>query len=220
MFLKDQLMKTKKLDRCMFCDANDPLMLHQTENFYFSIDLSPLLSGHLIICSKQHFFCAGEITANLFSELIKIKNEIRFYLKKIYGQVVFFEHGRAGHCVMKGVEERLCQHFHLHALPAFKDISGELDKQFSSLTLNSYEEISDFYNRFGEYLYYEDNNGKMHFYPVYREIPPHFLRTMIAKTHGFAERADWMKNSDYQLIEHTKKDLSCLSNMEIQCAMR
>lgn len=185
---------------CIFCESRLSKVLLSTNDFIVALDDFPLSEGHLLIFSKEHYGCGGELPKQTLADLVSLKNRVSSILHNIYGKVVFYEHGRAGHCVSFGPDERLCHHFHLHALPISEDISNDLDKQFQRIDMPSYSSIDRFFRKFGEYLFFENNDRKAMFYPVVDRIQPHLLRTLIADVLLRPERADWENFNDKDFI--------------------
>lgn len=194
--LNENLIKQKG---CIFCEEKFKAILFYNENFIVALDDFPLMEGHILIFSKGHFGCGGELPKAISIDLMNVKDKISSLLRDIYGKVSFYEHGRAGHCVSFNPDERLCHHFHLHALPLTHDISDVLDNQFQRIDMPSYAMISDFFQKYGEYLFFENNNKNPMFYPVVNQIPPHLLRTLVANALQAPERANWenLHNNDY-----------------------
>lgn len=106
-----------KNSNCVFCQADEKLKIYETKNLFVLFDPYPLTEGHLMISSKCHYGCAGEIPEEFMEELSFLKEKVRLILNKVYGKTSFYEHGRAGGCMATDPGNRLCHHFHLHALP-------------------------------------------------------------------------------------------------------
>jgi diadenosine tetraphosphate (Ap4A) HIT family hydrolase len=187
---------------CIFCDGTHHKILFSDENFVVALDNFPLTEGHLLIFSKNHYGCAGEVPQEMLSSLVQIKNTVLDLLYAQYKKAIFYEHGRAGGCVSFGPDERLCHHFHLHALPVACDVSSIIKKQVPQhIRMNSFGDINDLFARYGEYLYFENNDRVATMYPVSGKIPPHFLRTLIANALDAPQLADWENIKDQNFIE-------------------
>jgi diadenosine tetraphosphate (Ap4A) HIT family hydrolase len=186
---------------CIFCQQKFTKILFSTPEFVISLDDFPLSEGHLLLFSKDHHGCGGELPKQPLSELVTLKNKAASILRQQYGTVIFYEHGRAGHCVSFGPDQHLCHHFHLHALPIHHDISDKLAEQFQRVNMASYADIDNYFNKFGEYLFFENNAQEAFFYPVVNAIQPHLLRTLIAHALAAPERADWEHFHDTQFID-------------------
>lgn len=211
--------KSKSAFECSFCNVIKEELLYASDNFNVLIDVAPILEGHILICSNKHYSCAGDIPLQFYSELEYLKELVNDYLHRSFGTAIFFEHGRAGHCTMT-LNDRLCYHFHLHALPTQKDITNLLNKRFAPIELKQLSELPDNYQRFGEYLYYEDLKGHKYFYPVPQVIESHLMRTLIAETHNVKERAEWPNNNDPSLFLKTKKKFLEMQFGREKCANR
>ncbi|MFV2088590.1 methyltransferase domain-containing protein [Micromonospora sp. LOL_021] len=186
---------------CVFCDPNPQLLLASTEHFGVCFDAAPLTPGHLIIFSREHYGCAGEVPPELLGELTALRTEIKDRIRDRWGSVTLYEHGRVGHCLSDGPEHRLCHHFHLHCVPGDIDVADELVSRFDHLPVTDYADLPEIYADHGDYLYLETDAGKMSYLVVNEEIERHLLRTLISAKSGYPDRADWRKYTDYSVLE-------------------
>ena len=174
---------------CMFCYVESDLIVSETENLYLIRDKFPIVKDHYMIISKQHFGCMGELPSSYFSEI----EELRITLVKIFKDQKFigYEHGRAGHCVKLQGSQVTCHHFHLHYLPLNVDLNSTLLSRFPRHNLPKLQNMSEFFQRFGEYLYFEDSNRNGFFYTASSAVESHLLRTLICRASGLEHRSDW-----------------------------
>lgn len=198
-------------DECIFCNPPALELLTETSNFYVTFDASPLVEGHVDIHTKEHIGCAAEMEPSIYEEFIALKRWIAAIIKKHYGVVSFYEHGRAGHCGMT-VDGVICHHFHLHALPLKEDISKEISEISSPISLKDESEISQLYEEYDQYLYFENKEGTKYFFPVNDTLPSHYLRTVIANAIGRPQRANWEQEFDKDTINQFKTKLMTLNN--------
>ena len=181
-----------KNSNCVFCDADESLKIYETQNLFVLFDPYPLVEGHIMISSKDHYGCAGELPNKIIEELSFLKEKVRIILNKTYKVVSFYEHGRAGGCMATDPENRLCHHFHLHALPFVGNVNEDLNLQFRGKSVQDFFKVKAYFEGYGEYLYFEDCNGNAQFYPANgKMVPPHHLRTLISQYLGKPHRADW-----------------------------
>lgn len=198
------LKKNKK--KCLFCEPSSPKkILFETDNFFVTFDDSPLLEGHIMIHTKTHYGCCGEISEELFDEFIDLKSQVQDLIQDLYGVCSFYEHGRAGHCSISA-DETLCEHFHLHALPFSEDISNEIAHQHEKFILGDIRELSSYYEQYDQYLLYE-NEEAIYFFPVVDKISNHFLRTIVAQKLGCPDKANWENSTNLELINNLKKKI-------------
>lgn len=177
---------------CIFCEACHHKVLFSDEDFIVALDNFPLVEGHILIFSKIHYGCAGELPEQQLAKLTLLKSKVADLLVARYKKVAFYEHGRAGSCVSFGPDERLCHHFHLHALPIDLDISVDLRKRFPQhKPVDDYRSMDNLFQKFGEYLYFEGYEREGCFYPVADAIPSHLMRTLIADALHDPGLADW-----------------------------
>lgn len=198
------LEKNKK--NCLFCEPSSPKkILFETDNFYVTFDDSPLIEGHIMIHSKVHYGCCGEVSEELWEELLQLKSQVHDLIIDLYGVCSFYEHGRAGHCSVS-TDETLCEHFHLHALPLAEDISSDIAQNHEVFKLNDIKELPSYYEQYDQYLLYE-NKDALYFYPVVDEIPSHYLRTIVANKINHPERANWEINTNLEFVNNLKKKI-------------
>ncbi|MDQ3988441.1 MAG: hypothetical protein M3291_04455 [Actinomycetota bacterium] len=185
---------------CVFCSPDESLAFTQRERFGVLFDVSPLVPGHLIIYSREHHGCAGEVPREDVAELDALRQEIKQLVRSRFGAATLYEHGRAGHCLSDGPEHRLCHHFHLHCLPGDVDVSDRLVGRFDRVMLAGYGEITDAYEQFGDYLYLETDDDRQLYFVVNHSIERHLMRTLISERIGHAERANWRDFGDVNLL--------------------
>ena len=198
------LIENKK--QCLFCKpSSSKKILVETPHFYVTFDDSPLLEGHLMIHTKVHYGCSGEIAEDQMEEFTLLKDSVKELIEDIYGSWSFYEHGRAGHCSISG-DEVLCEHFHMHVLPLTIDISSDIKNGFKEIIFKDVREIPRYYEQYDQYLLYENKDG-IHFYPVLDKIPSHFLRTIIAEKIKKPERSNWEQSTNLEMINTLKQKI-------------
>lgn len=198
-----------EMAKCLFCGPPQKEILTETEHMYVTFDVNPLREGHIDIHTKDHIGCSAEIDPELYEEFLSLKQWTAKLLSKIYGDVSFYEHGRAGHCGLT-VDGVICHHFHMHALPLSIDISSEVSKSFRPILLENEKEIPELYQQYDQYLYFENSKGQKFFFPVNKPLPSHYLRTVIANAIGKPERADWENCFDGNMVNNFKRLLAQL----------
>src|SRR5690606_5273845 len=106
------------------------------------------------------------------------------------------------------VDGAICHHFHMHALPLKNDISLEVEKLLKPIALKNEKAISVLYERYDQYLYFENTEGRKSFFPATKPIPSHYLRTVIAESINHPERADWEHYFSLASINNFKRKLA------------
>lgn len=193
---------------CVYCHPADHLIVAKLKNFNIVIDPYPLCEGHVMVISKEHFGCVGEMPAGLIGECHEISNVLSSFFIERYYDVLSFEHGRAGICIERGIP---CSHMHLHFLPAKVDVSGMLSRLFSAVDVEDLRHIPRHFHSFGEYIYYHNHLAKGRYLYLLnsQSIPPHYMRTVIADARAEPHLSDWetyqnpdliRKNSEFQQI--------------------
>lgn len=184
---------------CLFCDPFPGMIVEETKHFRVLLDTFPVIPGHVMISSKAHYGSAGEVSSEYQKELCLLKDVVRSQVFKINESTFFYEHGRAGCCLAANPDGSKCEHFHLHCIPADIDLTPNLNNRFQQISLNKYNEISDLFMQYGNYLFIETNKQEMHFYPAEDEnVESHLLRTLICEALNVDDLAHWERYIDKQ----------------------
>lgn len=193
--------KNIKLD-CPHCNKNSFAFknpLKETENFWIVCDVYPLVEGHILIIPKKHFSSVGEYPENIYQEFISLYKFFSDFIKKEYGSIATFEHGKIGQTVF---------HSHVHLLP----YSGQSEiiipegKKFikSIKNLNS---LKNFFEKDGKYLFF--SIGKNMWLVDTKLGIPGFFRDRFAIALGNRNRGNWKKM-------HNNKNIMKKANEEIK----
>ncbi len=173
---------------CPFCDFESrklDFLLEETESFRIIADTHPLCEGHILIIPKDHISCVGEYTDELFEEFNSIYQKVQSFIKKEYGKVSTFEHGKIGQFVF---------HSHMHILP----FDGEPDEIIiegveNIKLIKSVSELKNIFQKDGQYLFFsiEVNN-----WIVNTDLGfPRFFRDRFAEAMNAPRRKDWKQMS-------------------------
>jgi diadenosine tetraphosphate (Ap4A) HIT family hydrolase len=163
-------------------------------------DAAPLMPGHIIIHSREHYGCAGELPFDDLAPVRRLADEWKQRIRAEFGSATVYEHGRAGHCLTDGPQERLCHHFHLHVVPGDYDLHEVLAARFPAIPIPDYTSMNAYHEQYGDYLFLETDDGRAVYYPVDHAIERHLMRTLIADRLGRPERADWSSYADPALL--------------------
>lgn len=185
---------------CVFCEPDPELVATSEENLYVIFDVAPLTPGHLIVHSREHHACAGELPGVDLPMVRKLMDEVKSIVRSRFGTATAYEHGRAGHCLSDGPEHRLCHHFHLHCVPGDYRLGDTLAERFERIPVRDYEQMGELYEQYGDYLYLESDDGQGSYFVVSEAIERHLMRTLIADLLGAPERASWRNYRDSHLL--------------------
>ncbi len=164
--------------------------LYETDSFIILPSIGPLVSGHVLICSKNHYqslsFMKKEHVLELKSLLHKL--EKRDFMK----DCLISEHGsswdqKGGACVI---------HTHLHIIPSF---SRDVDILEGHLPVFDVDELDQVLNIDDPYLLNFNLNNKIKVYEAYN-IPSQQIRMALCKKYGF-KRQDWRQDEKLDLIK-------------------
>ncbi|MBU1327134.1 HIT domain-containing protein [Patescibacteria group bacterium] len=191
-------------NNCPHCDPNSFALkypLEKTSKFWIVCDVHPLTEGHILIIPKKHLSCIGEYQENDYSEFLSLFNKYSDFIRKTYGYVSTFEHGKIGQTVF---------HSHVHLLP-FKGSSIEIIPEgLNNLALFSdFSHLKDVFRKEGKYLYFSIGDKK---WVVNTGLgSPRFFRDRFAKAIGNPLRGDWKKMSqNSKLMMEAERDIQDL----------
>lgn len=192
MNLKERYMQQTHIE-CVFCNPSKDLILTESENFTLMFDPFALIPGHLLLTSKAHYGCLGEVPEHRHKECSKLRihgyEQLKLHFKK---DVTRYEHGRAGHCISRGKSARSCHHYHEHLIPEVLTIHPLLESSFKSILYEDETQVIELFDRYHEYLLVCEADGNKRFYIAKsNDVPPHLLRTLTAQALGKPELHDW-----------------------------
>ena len=103
------------LKDCLFCDEKiiDEGLLGKTNNFYLKANLYPSSPGHVMIISRQHFSCFGEMPDDLDEEYLAFLDKTKKRIAKFFSEPIVTEQGIHGQSI---------NHAHAHIFPSVSEI--------------------------------------------------------------------------------------------------
>lgn len=177
------------MKNCPFCGNNrkkflkengyniSSMYFYEDKDFSISPDLSPLVTGHLLVIPNKHYASMGEIEDETL--LIRIRNISEILLGT--QDLLLFEHG----AVIKGEGGASVDHAHLHVMPRPQNLFINLIDDYirQSGCVNSvkvpasHKILHEFFLSNQPYIFYE-LQGQRFTYPV-NSLPHQFLRMML-----------------------------------------
>lgn len=148
---------------CIFCNLPDNRKSFETDNFVVVIGKSIITEGHCMIIPKKHFDCIGAIDNCLDDEYLFLKNKVFNFIAKHFYQPFMVEYGVFGQSVF---------HAHIHFIPSkserydtvniIDDLMFPAIKKhnFKYFEFESFEFLKEFYKKYKQYVYFEQNNKK------------------------------------------------------------
>jgi diadenosine tetraphosphate (Ap4A) HIT family hydrolase len=183
-----------KINDCVFCHVDPALLIAESKSFFVIRDPFPLMEGHIMIVSKTHYGCVGELPPEQMHELNDLKDHFSTKIHDSFGEVSFYEHGRAGTCQASEGANAMptCHHMHLHAIPLDSPIQKILEGQYLQISQKSFLDIPENFYRFGNYIFFENGRFGSYFFAADDSyVAPHLMRTLIAEIQGKPELAKW-----------------------------
>jgi ATP adenylyltransferase len=166
-------------------------ILFESESFVAVPTIGALVEGWLLLITKRHYLCMGEMPRTLFDELNRFKRLVEQFVEDCYGPVAFFEHGpsRPQQSVGCGVD-----HAHLHVVPTecdlAKGLSGLVADDLRWVEASGVVDTKRSHLAGSEYLYLEQPAGHARITEG-RRFGSQLFRRVIARHVGTPNEFDW-----------------------------
>ncbi|MCH8004171.1 MAG: HIT family protein [Nanoarchaeota archaeon] len=176
-------------EKCAFCDYNliKKDVLWESDNFFVKVGIGIFAPGHVMMISKKHASCFGELPKQLIKEFMSFKEEVFNKIKSNFFEPIIYEHGIYGQSV---------KHAHIHFIP-FKtdffildDIGKKVFRDLKSTQIDNIFQMMDIFEKDGSYMYLEEKDKKQIFYTKELQKGLNF-RKEIARLTGLHGLADW-----------------------------
>lgn len=181
---------------CNFCDnifkLNRELNLPEKESIlyednyiYVLPDICPLVTGHILIISKQHF----DSYANASVEVINsVNNFLQVYRNNIgYREFTIFEHGS----VIHNNGGASVEHAHIHVIPTKLNIKLILNEIIGIPEEISLKELNKFAIKKSSYLFLQFSNENIGYAYKVGQIKSQFMRDIVKKSIKTDNEFNW-----------------------------
>ena len=198
----------EKSPDCRFCaisgrscrdpqdDAPWDTVLFESPNFYVMPTLGALLEGWLLVISKRHYLCVGDMPITLVPELNEMISKTVGVVRENYCSPTIFEHGPHNSQL-----DLACgtAHLHIHVVPlGFQLLSGpcqdsELVESRWISAREDYAELRKCHDRGNSYLYLREPS-RQSLFCVPELAKSQIFRRAIARRLGVASRYDYRQH--------------------------
>ncbi|GAA2090557.1 hypothetical protein [Actinomadura alba] len=141
-------------------------------DFFVVPDLAPVVDGHLLLVTTEHWTCSGAFPERLWRAAVRWRDHVAGVYRSAYGteDIVVLEHGparpqSAGSCI---------DHAHWHLLPGAPGVRPVVEGSGLTGTRASHEALRELIASGRSYLLVEER-GEGWVYPA-EELPGQFLR--------------------------------------------
>jgi diadenosine tetraphosphate (Ap4A) HIT family hydrolase len=199
-------------ESCIFCNKEEikEAVLWETDSFFVKVGVGILAPGHVMIISKEHLSCFGELPNRLDEEFVLLKNEIFNRLRAKFSEPLIYEHG---------VYSQSVNHAHMHFVPkksklfSFKDLNKKIFRKLESREVDNLFDIKDVFYRYVSYLYFEEDERKWVFFTKGLPEKKYDFRKEFVRLTGFSELLNWRtmseeaKRKNEEWVELTREKL-------------
>lgn len=187
------------------CDS----VLFETDNFVIIPTIGALLEGWLLIVSKEHYLCVGEMPSNVYSELKTLKKLASNILEDCYSKPTIFEHGpsESGSLIGCGID-----HVHFHLVPISFELINKnlLDRGYE---LVNWKKANDDFSILKKYFlnntpyFYAEEPSNNCWISSAEGAPSQYFRRLIASQLGIYDCFDYKKHEFTENILRTIKTI-------------
>lgn len=193
-------MTERSNDGCVFCDRDlfNDRIIAETDNFYVIVGIGIVAPGHVMIVTKKHYKCFGELPDKLEEEFQELKSRLIGKMIKEFSEPFLVEYGNWNQSI---------NHAHIHIIPKeaseyrVHDIIEEMVKPgFDDYEETIWDELKSIFIKEGAYVFIQDN-GKIHVCHV-KNIPdtqepyPHLGFRWFFAEKGMKGVWTWMNMTD------------------------
>lgn len=153
------------MENCIFCrDYKNGDKIFETENFFIKVGVGIICPGHVMIITKKHFKCMGDMESEMLEEFLHLKEKLIEFLTKYLYKPFILENG----VIMQSVF-----HAHTHFIPRKSELFEEVDlykemidpffekyKDIKYDAIDNFSKILDIFRKDEQYLYFEQE-GEM-----------------------------------------------------------
>lgn len=188
-----------KLNECIFCDKKEISqgLLDETSNFYLRANMFPSSPGHVMIISKNHFSCFGDMQKNLDNEYLNLLEQSKERIAKYFSETIVTEQGIHGQSI---------KHAHTHIFPSVSEIYDFSEKRIIDFVPNEIpvsrqeglEDIKEIFRQEGQYVSIEEK-GDLYVCHT-QDYSGHFRpsRDSVVEASGLVHLLNWKTMSDEQ----------------------
>lgn len=181
-------------------DEVESEFIYQDSRVTIIADIAPMVPGYALILTNNHVPSFAFMRPELLQKVEELKKQLRDYLKPVFGEVVFFEHGptqpssSAGCCI---------DHAHLHVVPTDVDLLPLISRDYDFSSLPNFGNIN--YNKWcTDYLYYENQTGDMFLTSVIGSTPSQYFRRVLSQALGGECAWNWCDYINATACANTK----------------
>lgn len=166
----------------------------ESKNFVVVPTLGQFIPGWLLVVSKLHYSCLGELPSSLHSEFHGLWRDTKSLVHSLYGASIEFEHGA---CTPNN-GSACVQHLHLHVVACSLQVNAELRHIFAGKDFKGLAGLQEMFQEKKPYLVCSDSTGEMVFETPL--IPSQYMRKYLAVRLGLTEKYDWREYAGEQEI--------------------
>ena len=183
---------------CIFCRRENikDEILWESENFFVKVGIGLLAPGHVMVISKAHYSCFGELPPQLKDEFLWVKSQVHEKVSSLFSEPIVYEHG---------IYSQSVNHAHMHFVPAktgpypFFNMHKKIFSSLPSEKVDSAHSVAEALRKYGSYIFLEEE-GSAWIYNTQHAAPQAFtFRKEFGRLSGLTGLIDWRLLSGHDL---------------------
>ena len=190
-------------------------ILYEDEYIYVLPDISPLVTGHILVISKEHFDSYANASAEVINSVTNFLDYYRTYIG--YREFTIFEHGS----VIHNEGGTSVEHAHIHIIPTKLNMQLVLNETIGAFENMSLEQLHKFSTINSSYLYFQFGTEQKGYAYKVGKIKSQFLRDVVNQILNKDSIYDW-KTSYSSICSNSKfyKTLAWWNSLKYEPAFK
>jgi len=189
-----------KFDNCVFCNIKQikSEILLESDNFYLKIPIGLFTPGHILLISKDHLSCFGNLPLKHINEFGNFKKKAVDLITNKFSKPFLCEQGIHGQSI---------EHAHIHIIPSIgkkydlsEGIYGKIFLNLESEKVDDFYEVVDYFNKNDNYVYFEENFKSYIFNTSSRPNLEFKFRSDLARLTGLNNLSLWSNLSEEDIL--------------------
>jgi diadenosine tetraphosphate (Ap4A) HIT family hydrolase len=190
-------------EKCLFCNYNllKDDILWESDNFFVKVGVGIFAPGHVMIVTKKHISCFGELPKELSKEFLLLKEDIFQKVKLHFSEPVVCENGICGQSV---------NHAHIHFIPNksklyhLEHIKEKIFPDLKSTKIEDIFQIIPVFEKESSYFYLEENGQKWIFHTKSLPKKEYTFRKEFTRLTGLYGLSNWRHMPKEEKIRNKK----------------
>lgn len=189
--------------RALLGDQTATRILRKTESLVVLPTIGPLVVGHVLVVTKEHYLSYAHTPAHVMREAEELLDQLRGEAGRD-GKVIVFEHGPMSNSATAG---GCTDHAHLHLVPVpeRRDLVPGIAKRLAvGRRVSGLTALAAQFDAEVPYIYYDGGENECWCFDASTDLPCQFMRRLVAASVG-TDEWDWHIFPRLDVLEETRR---------------